>query len=79
MRKKDRLLIYGGNNSAVRVTGEADICLDPISKFSTWAISVAAAVMSIQVLYTKTRQLQRTMRVLLLTEAAEYKSGRDID
>jgi len=38
--------------------GEADICLDPISKFSTRAISVVAAVMSTQVLYMRTKQTE---------------------
>lgn len=58
-KKEERLLIYGGNNSGVRATGEADICLDPISKFSTRAISVAAAVMSTQVLYMRTRWTEK--------------------
>lgn len=73
VKKKGQLLIYGGNNSGVRVTGEADICLDPISKFSTRAISVAAAVMSTQVLYMRTKRTEKRTSeenaVLLLTEA----------
>lgn len=40
-KKGERFLIYSGNNSSV-----ADICSDPISKFSTRAISVAVAIMS---------------------------------
>lgn len=58
----------------MRVTGETDICLDPISKFSTRAISVAATVMSTQVLYMRTKWTEKPTAlkenaVLLLTKA----------